>query len=59
VRDGALALFASNVYAKLVPSIGICLMPSDEVGSADAGDLEDRRTTSITWMNCSRKPPLS
>ena len=38
-----LAFASSKVYAKLIPSIGVCCTPLRSVGAADAGHLVDRR----------------
>src|SRR5512136_1038191 len=57
--DGALAFFASNVYIMLTPSIGLCLMPSTTFGCLMFEACRMVGTTSITWWNWCRMPPLS
>ncbi len=42
-----------------MPSIGVCLMPSTISGAWMPAASRIVGTTSITWTNCSRRPPLS
>ena len=42
-----------------MPSIGACLMPSTISGARMPAASRIVGMTSITWTNCSRKPPLS
>ena len=57
--DGAVAFFLSNVYIMLTPSIGLCLIPSTVVGCLIFAASRIVGTTSITWWNWLRMPPLS
>src|SRR5512136_134422 len=57
--DGAFALLASNVYIMLTPSIGLCLMPSTTSGCLMCAASRMVGTTSMTWWNWVRMPPLS
>jgi hypothetical protein len=43
----------------LTPSIGLCLMPSTTVGCLMPAASSTVGTTSITWWNWWRMPPLS
>ena len=43
----------------LTPSIGFCAMPSTMSGAGIPVTSKSVGTTSFTWWNCQRIPPLS
>ena len=54
-----MAFAASKVYARLVPSMGDCAMPSTVSGARMPAASRMVGTMSITWWNWSRVPPRS
>jgi hypothetical protein len=55
----AFAFLLSKVYIMLTPSIGLYLMPSTTCGCLTPAAWRIVGTTSITWWNWWRMPPLS